>query len=444
MTQVSVEAVPEASPGPGDQGVWLSGAKGATRRFFWWGTLAYLVTVAALLVMSLRRTGGRLIYLTDDPAIHMSVARNLALHGTWGVTPGHFQSASSSPLWTVLLAGWIRVAPSTMSLAPLLLNLGSGVLVIWILANSQRLLAPGRTRPFDTPGVAGLVVCVLFLPALAMLGMEHTLHMALILAAVVLSLAYVNHGANWGGRWMPYLMVALATLVRFETLFVVAGLAIGLLATRRSTLTRHPSSPIDRRAWRCTIGLLAASVAAAVGFSIFNLAMGQGVLPNSVLAKAQTTSGAGSFGPVQILNRFTSDPVLSALWAILAVSTVLAWRRIRDLRALAVTALVAVGLHVTFAQVGFFERYEAYLIGLLCLALLAVGTLLLSESDRVPTARAVIPCVIAVLMLFTATKSSLTLKVPVAVDDTYQQRYQAGRFLARYWRFGSEGEVVGG
>ena len=79
--------------------------------FFVWGSAAYLVATLVVLAIGLRRTDGRLVYVLDDPAIHLSVARALAEHGTWGVVPGQFESASSSPAWTVLLAGWLRVVP---------------------------------------------------------------------------------------------------------------------------------------------------------------------------------------------------------------------------------------------------------------------------------------------------------------------------------------------
>src|SRR4051812_21679740 len=68
--------------------------------FFRWGAGIYLVSLAGLVAACLRRTGGHLVYSLDDPAIHLTVATNLVDHGTWGVVPGHFESASSSPLWT--------------------------------------------------------------------------------------------------------------------------------------------------------------------------------------------------------------------------------------------------------------------------------------------------------------------------------------------------------
>ena len=41
-------------------------------------------------------TGATLVYGLDDAYIHMAIAKNLARHGVWGVTPFHFASASSS------------------------------------------------------------------------------------------------------------------------------------------------------------------------------------------------------------------------------------------------------------------------------------------------------------------------------------------------------------
>jgi hypothetical protein len=65
--------------------------------------------IAAAVFLGMRSTGGRLGYTLDDPYIHLSIARNLAAHGVWGVNEGEFAGASSSPLWTLLLAGAVRI-----------------------------------------------------------------------------------------------------------------------------------------------------------------------------------------------------------------------------------------------------------------------------------------------------------------------------------------------
>src|SRR4029453_12096 len=74
-----------------------------------WGPLAvgiglYLALTALLLWIGIRQTGHAFVYAQDDPYIHLSLARTLADHGVWGLRADQFASASSSPLWTLLLA----------------------------------------------------------------------------------------------------------------------------------------------------------------------------------------------------------------------------------------------------------------------------------------------------------------------------------------------------
>ena len=104
-----------------------------------------------------------------------------------------------------------------------LLNAVASVAVIAVLGANQSVLAPTRRRLGDAAGVAVLVTIVLFLPGLTLVGMEHVVHMALVLAAVVL---FHRQGLGELGRWprwLPYVLLALATLARLETVFLAAG-----------------------------------------------------------------------------------------------------------------------------------------------------------------------------------------------------------------------------
>jgi hypothetical protein len=51
------------------------------------------VTIILLLIVSLRLNQGHFVYGLDDAYIHMSIAKNFALHGVWGVTPYAFSSS---------------------------------------------------------------------------------------------------------------------------------------------------------------------------------------------------------------------------------------------------------------------------------------------------------------------------------------------------------------
>src|SRR5687768_3389495 len=85
--------------------------------------LAVLLVCGAVVWLALRQTDGVLVYALDDPYIHMAIAKNLSENGTWGVNPGEFAGASSSPLWTLLLAGVYGVRGSADDATPLVLNL---------------------------------------------------------------------------------------------------------------------------------------------------------------------------------------------------------------------------------------------------------------------------------------------------------------------------------
>ena len=86
------------------------------------GIAIYLGLVAVLLTASLALTGGSFTFAQDDPYIHLAMARTLAEHGVWGIAPDAFASASSSPLWTLLLAAlWTLGAKAVW--VPFVLNL---------------------------------------------------------------------------------------------------------------------------------------------------------------------------------------------------------------------------------------------------------------------------------------------------------------------------------
>lgn len=218
-----------------------------SQAFLRWGLGAYGLITVVLLVAALRTSDGTMVYALDDPAIHLSVAQNLVDHGTWGVTPGHFQSASSSPLWTLLVAAFVGVAPFAADWAALVLNVAASVAVIALFARVQSTFRPSLRRPLDVAAVITLVVVVLFLPAATFVGMEHVLHLALVLAAFHLLLQERDRTRSRIRRLAPYLLVALATLTRLETAFLAAGLGAALLVTPPAGRARRvePSRPLE-------------------------------------------------------------------------------------------------------------------------------------------------------------------------------------------------------
>ena len=423
-----------------------SPAPSGTRSFFAVGAGAYLVTVAVMVGVGLSVTGGHLVYVIDDPAIHLSVAQRLAENGTWGIEPGHFESASSSPLWTVLLAAWIKLVPGPMALAPLVLNVASALVTLAVLAANQTVLRPARDRPWDVAAVAALGSVLLFLPGLAFTGMEHTLHVALVLPAVVLLHRQVTgHPATgrWGAPWLPYLLLALATLARFETAFVAAAMALWFLTTPGAGDPGRDSKLLSVDRLRRPVTVLAASGVPLLGFGLFNLVMGGGLLPNSVLAKANLDSGDERTLFEAVLYRFIGDPLVSGLTGLLLAALIVVGRR-RSWGFPAFVTVISVALHMTFARIGWYDRYQTYLIVLgayaaLCLAAdtlpsgaatRAAGSVRASGLGRSPV---VVPALVLMALLFSGNKGMATFNSFDAIGETYEQRYQVARFLERYY-----------
>ena len=384
--------------------------------FLRWGIAAHVTAVTLITAAVVIWLGGTLVYVQDDAAIHLSVADRLVHDGTWGVVPGRFESASSSPLWTLLVAAGTAATGPLSAWVPLLLNAAAGVGVVAVLAAGQSVLRPSRTRRLDAAATVVLVVGVLFLPGLAIVGMEHSLHMVLVLIAVLGVHRWALDRPGWPVA-LTFGAVALGSLARFETAFVALGLAAAL------AVDGH------RRDRRRALAVLVASALPIVAFGVFNRLMGGGWLPNSVIAKGQ---GPGQMQndpltPLAIVDRAAEDPLVVILLTVAAVYLVLRGRR-APAAVPAVTLLVAGAVHVTLADIGWYHRYQAYLIAIGVYLVLA----LLAEVPE-PLHRRAVAAVCVVALAAGIPKTWALVRAPAGADDMYRQQYAAGRFLDRFY-----------
>jgi hypothetical protein len=259
--------------------------------------------------------------------------------------------------------------------------------------------------------------------------MEHPFHLALLLAAVPLVLREGPASSRLAAA-APYLLLAVATFTRFETAFVAFGLGVALV------LKAVPWGRDGAEPWRPVATKVAALGAASgiplVVFGLANTAMGQGWLPNSVAAKSASLNGADRVPePREVLDRLAQDPLLIGFVGAGVALAIIGWPTRTRWATLGTAVAVAGVVHATFADVGWYERYQMYLIGL---GLLALAWAAADLPPALVTARPhLVPLLTLVLLLGAATKVSLTVEAPRGVADTYQQRYQAARFLERYY-----------
>jgi hypothetical protein len=386
---------------------------------------AYLLVLGILGAAILLINQGRFAYLLDDSYIHLAIARDLVVHGTWGIAPGVFESASSSPLWTLALAGVMLVAGPLAVWAPLALNVAAGGVLLHMLARTQRLVDISVSL-WDRLLLVFLPLVLLLAP-LTLVGMEHLWHAVLVLGALITLGRILEDGTDRRSILLLGGLLAVGTLVRMETLFLGVGCAaaFGVAATGRRL-------PLPTALLLAGLCLSAVALPAAV-LGAFNVYLGQFFFPNSLVAKtALSLGGAGMLpSPAGYLGKLTADPLLAALLLAAAGYVVIAGRS-RTLRPglpVVIAFLVTALLHLTFARVGWYDRYQAYLViaGVFLVLRLAPG---LTAPNR---HRVLVGALLVGLLLLAANKVVLTLYAPVASNNIFSQHLQLGRFFGAYY-----------
>jgi hypothetical protein len=393
----------------------------------------FIVMVVAAFAASSRQTGGHLVYALDDPYIHMAMARNVALHGVWGVTASHFTSSSSSLLWTAGVAALFRAFGVHESI-PLLLNVVFGILllrqIVLYLAQSTMQCSDAYLFMAST-GIA----LVTPLPALVFAGQEHILH-------GLVNLAFVAFGASWLAqprRPMPASATAtfctfatLLPLIRFESLFV-----IGIVATLLAVQGR----------WRASVLITTCGVLPVALYGALSHWYGWYWLPNSVLLKGARPDFSSTAGIVLALGGVSYSRLMQLPALAFLVSAALAAFILRfvhgtrdDLQWMLGIFITLTLLHAQFAQPGafWFFRYEAYLFVLGGVAVArALGEWLETVGRQTQDMKTMVVQLGTILLFVLSPLSDRALKamvlIPQATKNIYEQQYQMGLFLGRFY-----------
>jgi hypothetical protein len=198
---------------------------------FLFGAALYLAILAIQVWIGRSGNNGFFCYALDDAYLHMAIARNLALHGFWGLNAaGGFASASSSPGWTLLLAAAVRIFGDRIALS-LALNAVFALLLLWFADHTIQRWSPGKPL---WPRVAlqlGLIFLVP-LPNLALVGMEHSAQAfgAVWLLAMAAEVLTIPSHLRVPGRILTGLLAASFFLcaIRYETVFFVVPHRVSL------------------------------------------------------------------------------------------------------------------------------------------------------------------------------------------------------------------------
>ncbi len=384
------------------------------------------IAIAIYLVFSVHvlraelSSAGTLVFPLDDTYIGMAMAKNLVLHGVWGISATRFASASSSPGYILLLAGLYRITGPTVW-GPLALSLTFGFLA---LVMAWRLLA----RTHWAVQLLGLLGISYFAPlhVIGLLGMEHTLHLLLVLGFLLLMGNALAQEKSAG--WALMLLTSAMVSVRYESLFMVGVAGLLFLGQRQFW-------PAIR------LGFAAATPVALYGaVSMWN---GSYWLPHSIAMKGMSGRLALQT-PIELANHFERDlaraPYLGMLLCMIVVlltmPSVVADKRLHSMLDIVFGGII---LHLALADVGPASayRYEAYLIGAAIATIACAAPSLKISRDKWQTAALSILSLAGIVMMTQRTVEA-GASLPERSKAIYSQQVQMALFMKKY----EEGAVV--
>jgi hypothetical protein len=403
------------------------------------GAVMALWTVFAIYVqLCLQQTDGHLTYTVDDSYMTMTVARNVAQNGTWGVQPGQFASLVSNPGWVLLMAAVFRlVGPAEW--APLAMNIFCATLLfvlVWAIFRSF------HVRPLTV--LLGLFLVLLLTPMVpvAFTGLEHMLQACVDLAYVFAVGMALGEDAPPSRKRMALaallLLSPLLTLVRYEGMFLIAAAGCVMMVRKQFKAALLTG----------VLGMLPIVVSGLIFIS-----KGWFFFPSTLIQKGNFPKGGASLqyvvklGEAAFLNLHNSGMHKDGAHLAVLIGLVLLaclWLRQPMLSSrLGVMASLFVGaafLHLELARLGWFYRYEAYLacMGLVVLVLLTVQlpwqSLLLPQVWPKWVRAAPLALSVALVMEPLLDRAfNAHIETPLASRNNWEQQYQMARFLHTYY-----------
>ncbi len=395
----------------------------------------YWAAVIVLVIISVNKNQGHLVYPLDDTYIHMAIAKNVVLHHVWGMTRYEFTSSTSSPLWILLLAGTYLIF-GVNEVSPLVLNALFGTLTILAL---YLFLARNIISRLTIFVILLVAVFVTPLPTLTVIGMEHTLHTFLSFCFVYFSIEVLSATEKPLQRYYVLLIVLspLVTAVRYEGIFLVFVVCVLLLLQRRFL-------------YAVTLGIIA--LLPVIIYGLWSISNGWYFFPNSVILKAHIPVFSLK-GIIELLNPKTlyliqlHGHILFLLIASLFLLLFFYHSKEKSYKAGKYANLIFIGcllLHMQFVPVFYFYRYEAYivLIGIIVISISAYDLLSKKHIWKINAAGlsrlSYYLSLILLILVFAypfCSRAIGPLKITLqATHNIYEQQYQMGMFLKRFYQ----------
>lgn len=367
-----------------------------------------------LLWLALERHQFDFIYPLDDAYIHLAIAKNLILHGNWGMSPDQFHFSSSSPGYTLLLALGYGITGTNVWM-PLLIN-GLVAVATWIWIYR---IFPARKSIWT-----GVIFFLAPVPLLFLCGMEHLIQCSVCMLLLWKTTEYLDKETN--NPWQILVFAFLAVLFRYEGLFLIVAISVLAILLQKKKFA--------------ALLMLAGTMPVLISGGL-SLYAGGTFLPLSIWMKGHSpgvsVSELGQWLATGIGRLYDNPFILVLGIALLILAGAAAHRHKNWKNATTICCsivLLNLIIHALFAEIGGY-RYEAYLIcmGILCIA---QGVERNNFFDlfrlTVPSRFFILGAVALLLFPLLVRVVFFYINYPLATQNIYHQHIQMAKFLQQY------------
>jgi len=212
----------------------------------------------------------------DDAWIHQVYARNLVLHREWAFNPGQPSGGSTSPLWSLLLAGGYIVAFNPIIWSAILgwISLaGATILTENIIRSLNKDYAPG------IPWAGLFIVLEWHLIWAAVSGMETAFFFVILLLVLWLALGFPRF------TWLTGMLIGLSVWVRPDGITLL-GLVIFVVFF---------NPDMRRNIWSFSRNIILGFLVLFIPYLIFNFHQAGTIWPSTFAAKQMEYQAATTY-----------------------------------------------------------------------------------------------------------------------------------------------------
>lgn len=371
---------------------------------------------------------GEFCYALDDSFIMMAISKNLAFHNVWGLTQHEFSSTASSPLFTVILAGFIWLFGDHVWM-PLAINIFALTgFFLWVALRC-------RIWGFNQWQIWIMLMGLFYfmpIPVLLFGSMEHILHTWIALFC----LQQVIENEDKLNPFLLFLMGACLSGIRYEGLFEGGVIVLWFWKNKKWFLG-------------FVFGLGLSFPVLWLG--IYSISQGWFFLPNSLILKGygmniQETRSVWGYLWSIVMKAANHPHVIIPVVMLYLISGYKESSKHKNQIWISLVMIASI-LHFIFARYNHVYRYEAYLMAMGWLVIWKVicqSQWIKSTADLVGFFRSKYPQpLIGLIFLFSPLYRSLdSFSVGTrAMVNIFEQQVQSARFIHQFYNTASVGAI---